>query len=220
MAEQDFDLVFFDCDSTLSRVEGIDELAIRAGVADELIPLTNAAMEGEIPLEDVYRKRLEMIRPDQEALNWLNQRYVDQMVEGATEVVSELMKQGRSVHIISGGLRQAVLSVGKLLGIPDDQVHAVDIFFDEKGNYAGFDEQSPLARAGGKADICRKVLSQTQNNNNTKAALIGDGITDLEATEAGVYVIGFGGVARREVVVQGASAYVDDPALTPVLELL
>ena len=216
MAEQDFDLVFFDCDSTLSRVEGIDELAIRAGVADELIPLTNAAMKGSIPLQDIYRKRLELIRPDQEALNWLSQRYVDQMVEGATEVVSELMRQGRSVHIVSGGLRQAVLSVGKFLGVPDDQVHAVDVFFDEKGNYAGFDEQSPLARAGGKADICRKVVAP----NNKSAALIGDGITDLEATEAGVYVIGFGGVARREVVVQGASAYVDGPALTPVLDFL
>jgi len=213
---RDFDVIFFDCDSTLSKVEGIDELAIRAGVAEELVPLTNAAMEGSIPLQDIYRKRLELIRPDQDALNWVSQRYVDQMVEGATEVVSELIKQGRSVHIISGGLRQAVLSVGIFLGIPDGQVHAVDINFDEQGNYAGFDEQSPLARAGGKAEICRKVLSQNHGN----AALIGDGVTDLEAAEAGVYVIGFGGVARREAVVQGASAYVDGPALSPVLDLL
>jgi len=211
-----FDVIFFDCDSTLSTVEGIDELAIRAGVDDELVPLTNAAMEGKMPLEDVYRKRLELIKPDQEALNWVSQRYVDQMVEGAAEVVSELMKQGRSVHIVSGGLRQAVLRVGKILGIPDDQVHAVDVIFDEKGNYAGFDEHSPLARAGGKAEVCRKVLSQS----NRHAALIGDGITDLEAAEAGVYVIGFGGVARREAVVQGASAFVNGPSLSPVLGLL
>ena len=215
-----FDVVFFDCDSTLSSIEGIDELAVRAGVADELVPLTNAAMDGKMPLEDIYQRRLDLIKPDREALEWVSQRYLENMVEGAVEVVSELIKQGKEVHIISGGLRQAVLSVGKLLGIPDDQVHAVDVFFDEKGNYAGFDEQSALARAGGKAEVCRKVLSQTQNNNNSKAALIGDGITDLEAAEAGVYVIGFGGVARREVVVQGASAYVDGPALTPVLDLL
>ncbi len=210
-----FDVIFFDCDSTLSIVEGIDELAIRAGVAEQLIPLTNAAMEGQMPLEAVYQKRLELIRPDQEALTWLSHRYVDQMVDGATEVVDELMKQGLEVHIVSGGLRQAVLNVGKFLGVPDDQVHAVDIFFDEEGSYAGFDQQSPLARAGGKAEICRKVLS-----GKVRAALIGDGITDLEAAEAGVYVIGFGGVARREAVEQGASAYVDGPALTAVLDLL
>ncbi len=215
-ADQTFDVVFFDCDSTLSSIEGIDELAVRAGVADELVPLTNAAMDGKMPLEEIYQRRLDLIKPDREALEWVSQRYLDQMVEGAVEVVSELIRQGKEVHIISGGLRQAVLSVGKLLGIPDDQVHAVDIFFDEKGHYAGFDQQSPLARACGKAEVCRKVISP----NNKSAALIGDGITDLEAAQAGVYVIGFGGVARREAVVQGASAYVDGPALTQVLELL
>jgi len=213
---RDFDVIFFDCDSTLSTIEGIDELAIRAGVADELVPLTNAAMEGKMPLEEIYQRRLDLIKPDRAALDWVSQRYLDQMVEGAIEVVSELIKQGREVHIISGGLRQAVLSVGKLLGIPDDQVHAVDVIFDEKDNYASFDQKSPLARAGGKAEVCRKVIAQ----NNKSAALIGDGITDLEAAEAGVYVIGFGGVARRDAVVQGASAYVDGPALTQVLELL
>lgn len=214
--DRKFEVIFFDCDSTLSSIEGIDELAIRAGVAEELVPLTNAAMEGKIPLEEIYQRRLDLIKPDRAALEWVSQRYLDHMVEGTVEVVSELIKQGREVHIISGGLRQAVLSVGKLLGIPDDQVHAVDIFFDEKGNYAGFDQESPLARAGGKAEICRKVIAP----DNKSAALIGDGITDLEAAEAGVYVIGFGGVARREAVVQGASIYVDDPALTPVLNLL
>ncbi len=211
-----FDVVFFDCDSTLSKIEGIDELAIRAGVAEELVPLTNAAMDGKMPLEEIYQRRLDVIKPDREALEWVSQQYLDHMVEGAVEVVSELIKQGKEVHIISGGLRQAVLSVGKLLGIPDEQVHAVDVIFDDKGHYAGFDQQSPLARAGGKADICRKVIAP----NNKSAALVGDGITDLEAAEAGVYVIGFGGVARREVVVQGTSAYVDGPALTPVLDLL
>ncbi len=214
--EKKFDVVFFDCDSTLSTIEGIDELAVRAGVADELIPLTNAAMDGEMPLEEIYQRRLDLIKPDRAALEWVSQRYLDQMVEGAVEVVAELIDQGKEVHIISGGLRQAVLSVGELLDIPDDQVHAVDIFFDENGDYVDFDQQSPLAKAGGKAEVCRKIIQP----NNKSAALVGDGITDLEAAEAGVYVIGFGGVARREVVVQGASTYVDGPALTEVLELL
>ena len=37
-----YDLVFFDCDSTLSSIEGIDELASRAGV--DVSELTNAAI--------------------------------------------------------------------------------------------------------------------------------------------------------------------------------
>lgn len=213
-----FDVIFFDCDSTLSAVEGIDELAVRAGVADELVPLTTAAMEGRLPLEEVYRRRLDLIQPDQEAIAWLCQRYIDHMVEGALEVVNELQDRGKAVHIVSGGLRQAVLSVGELLAIPAEHVHAVDIHFDRHGAYAGFDQDSPLARSGGKAEVCRSVIGK--HDKPLRAALIGDGITDLEAADAGVYVIGFGGVARREAIVQGASAYVDGPALSQVLTLL
>ncbi len=214
--KQNFDIVFFDCDSTLSTIEGIDELAVKAGVAEELVPLTNAAMDGKMKLEEIYQRRLDLINPTNAALDWVSQRYLEEMVEGAEKVVAELIKQGKEVHIISGGLRHAVLKVGELLNIPEQQIHAVDIFFDAEGNYAGFDQESPLARAGGKAKVCRQVLGKGERT----AALIGDGITDLEAAEAGVYVIGFGGVARREAVVQGASAYIDGPALTAALDLL
>lgn len=213
------DIVCFDCDSTLSAVEGIDELARRAGVLAELEPLTTAAMEGSLSLEDIYRRRLDLIRPDQEAINWLCKQYLDEMVEGAEQVVKSLIEQGKSVHIISGGIRQAVLSVGQYLDLPDQQVHAVEVNFDSQGAYAGFDQNSPLARSKGKTEICRQLMVQYRCQSG-RVALIGDGVTDLEAAEAGVYVIGFGGVARRKVMVQGASSFVDGPALYDVLELL
>jgi phosphoserine phosphatase len=38
-----FDIVCFDCDSTLSEIEGIDELANRAGCGAAMAALTNAA---------------------------------------------------------------------------------------------------------------------------------------------------------------------------------
>ena len=49
-----YPLVVFDCDSTLSTIEGVDELALRAGVGDEVARLTTAAMAGEVPLDQVY----------------------------------------------------------------------------------------------------------------------------------------------------------------------
>ena len=57
--------VIFDCDSTLSRIEGIDELADIAGVTRQVRQMTDAAMAGEIGLEEVYGKRLELIKPTQ-----------------------------------------------------------------------------------------------------------------------------------------------------------
>src|ERR687891_151591 len=139
-----FNTVFFDCDSTLSAVEGIDELARRASVAQELIPMTAAAMAGCEPLEAVYARRLDVIRPDRDAVHWLGAQYVKTLVDGSHEVVNALQSLGKRVHIVSGGIYQAVISVGQALGVPGERVHAVAVRFDENGAYAGFDESSPL----------------------------------------------------------------------------
>ena len=56
-----FDVICFDCDSTLSKIEGIDELARRVCLGEEMSKLTEAAMNGELPLEAVYERRLIMI---------------------------------------------------------------------------------------------------------------------------------------------------------------
>ena len=57
---RNFDIVCFDCDSTLSRVEGIDALARRAGVEADVAPLTDAAMVGDLRLDEVFGKRLDL----------------------------------------------------------------------------------------------------------------------------------------------------------------
>ena len=53
-----YEHVFFDCDSTLTAVEGIDVLAESAGKGQRVAVLTQAAMDGHVDLEDVYEKRL------------------------------------------------------------------------------------------------------------------------------------------------------------------
>jgi hypothetical protein len=50
--------------------------------------------------------------------------------------------------------------------------------------------------------------------------MIGDGVTDLAARSSGAYVVGFGGVAHRKVMAEGADAFVADEALTATLEVL
>ena len=55
-----YTVVCFDCDSTLSKIEGIDELAKLAGLGEEMARLTDAAMNGVVPLEAVYEKRLSL----------------------------------------------------------------------------------------------------------------------------------------------------------------
>lgn len=207
--------ILFDCDSTLSTIEGIDVLAERAGVTEQVVPLTTAAMEGRLPLEAAYGARLQLIRPNRAELDWLGREYIATLVPGAAETLATLHARGWQVHVVSGGIRQGVLALAEHLGVPGERVHAVDLRFDANGHYAGFDEASPLARSGGKAEICRLVLRQAES-----AVMVGDGVTDLEAAQAGAVVIGFGGVVRRERVAAQAHHFVDSPDLRGVLALL
>ena len=207
-----FDVICFDCDSTLSRIEGIDELARRVGMGEEMSKLTDLAMNGVVPLEAVYERRLSLIRPDQDSINWLADLYIAEIVEGVKEVFASLLAQDKAVHIISGGLRQAILPLAECLGLPESHVHAVDIYFNEDGSYRNYDLNSPLARTGGKAVVVGNLKAQGS------LVMIGDGKTDLEAKQAGAYVLGFGGVVDRAIVRESADFYTTEPSLLSVLE--
>lgn len=207
-----FDIICFDCDSTLSKIEGIDELGRQSGLYDELVALTNAAMNGELALEDVYGKRLALIKPDKAQMESLADLYISEIVEGVEEVFSTLLAQGKQVHIISGGIRQAILPLAEKLGLAADHVHAVNVLFNDDGSYNDFDQQSPLAKTGGKAVVCKQIQKQ-----GLSMAMIGDGKTDLEAKQAGATVIGFGGVMQREIVVEQADVFVTEASLMAVM---
>ncbi len=207
-----FDVICFDCDSTLSKIEGIDELAKSVGLGPEMAKLTDAAMNGEVALEAVYEKRLSLIQPNINSINDLAQLYITELVEGVKDVFSLLLAQNKKVHIISGGLRQAILPLAHYLGLPESHVHAVDIYFNEDGSYRSFDQHSPLTRTGGKATVVAMLKAQGS------LVMIGDGKTDLEAQQAGAFVLGYGGVADRAIVRERADVYITEPTLISVLE--
>lgn len=206
-----FRAVVFDCDSTLTCVEGIDELA--GAHAAEVRALTAAAMAGEVPIEEVYARRLERIRPSRERVEALGRLYARTLVPEARETVAALRWLGKEVRIISGGLRPPVEALARTLGLPAEAVGAVGIEFDAEGRYAGFEHASPLARSGGKEaqirawDLPRPVL------------LVGDGATDAEARPAVDAFAAYMGVAFREPVARAADIVLRSPGLAPVLAL-
>jgi phosphoserine phosphatase len=205
--------VVFDCDSTLSAIEGIDELA--TDVRGEVEALTDAAMRGELPLEAVYGRRLELIRPTSAAVEALARRYVEAIVPDAAEVVSALGFEKIDVRIMSGGLRPAVMAVAEALGIPAGVVAAVDIRFDGSGAYAGFDTRSPLARAGGK----REVMQLWRAEIGGPVMMVGDGVTDLETRPVADVFVAYAGVVHRPAVVTAADVVIHSRSLAPVVPL-
>ncbi len=218
-----YDTIVFDCDSTLASIEGIDELA--RGFAgrgsdaaiQELARLTNAAMDGQLALEEVYGKRLDVVRPSRADLETVGQLYIDHALPGTFELVAALLHLGKRVRIVSGGILQAVRPFGRALGLVDADVQAVAVHFDDDGGYAGFDQASPLARSGGKIQVVESLRVELEAN---AMALIGDGATDLEAGHLVERFIAYGGVARRERVFAGARVHCESADFRDLARLL
>ena len=204
----------FDCDSTLAAMEGIEALA-SPSQAEEIARLTDAAMDGTVPLEEVFGRRLELLRPGRSDVERIGRLYVERRLRNVDALVATARALGKRVIVVSGGLLPAVRALARHLDV--EEVHAVGVTFDEAGAYAGFDEDSRLARAGGKIDVLEKIL---EDEGARPLAFVGDGATDLEAGHLADRFVAFGGVLRREAVFRAAAvrcASADFAALAPLL---
>ncbi len=187
--------VFFDCDSTLTTVEGIDVLAVNAGLGERVKELTQAAMEGLIDLDEIYGERLQAINATRGDIRALREVYKRHTVEDAAAVVNMLMALGHQLYIISGGLYEPVREFGVSLGVPPDHIRAVDVDYDKlagewwRGRETGIDNKEDryldyrkgaLAVSDGKADIIKQLLS----GRSGRSLLVGDGTSDLQAARA------------------------------------
>ncbi|MDQ6885844.1 MAG: HAD-IB family phosphatase [Gemmatimonadota bacterium] len=207
-----FRTVIFDCDSTLTTIEGIEELA--GGVRPEIARLTEQAMRGDIALEEVYGRRLALIRPTRKAVAALGRRYVECLVPDARETIAALHAEGIATRLISGGLKPAVLVLARSLAMSEGDVEAVDVFFDGD-EYRGFDDRSPLAASGGK----RVAIEQRLGDLSAPVMMVGDGATDLEAMPVVDLFVAFAGVASHERVTSAAPVVVRATSLAPILTL-
>lgn len=195
-----FSSVVLDVDSTLAGIEGIDWLAALRGPAAEArsTELTDKAMQGLIPLEEIYGQRLASVKPTRDEIEELSRVYVQHMAPGAREAITRLHEEGVSLTIASGGFHQAILPLAAELGIAPERVHAVRIVFDERGRYSGFDESSLLARQYGKRDTIEGLGLESP------ILAVGDGITDSEiAMVADAFAV-FTGFIRRDAVIARA----------------
>lgn len=212
-------LLFVDCDSTLSAIEGIDELARLSDPAifAEVVALTHAAMNGEVPLDEVFGKRMEIIKPDKSMADEVSRLYVDHIVPGAREFIADAKSKGWIPVILSGGFEPLIRPLANSLGI--SHVEAVPIFFNECAAYAGYGKDFPTTRNLGKNEIIREWKRATMP---ARVVMIGDGISDLETKVDVDVMVGFGGVLVREKVRQGSDVwwdgFADTVAISDLLE--
>lgn len=198
-------LIIFDCDSTLSAIEGIDELARVRGPEcfARVEAMTNDAMDGKIAVEAVFGRRLEIIQPRRADVEAVGRLYIERIEPTAVATIRALQAAGWTPLILSGGFRQAILPLAEHLGVA--RVEAVDLFFDATGAYTGYDERYPTTRSGGKPQV---IAALKRELSPARVVMVGDGVSDLETRPEVDLFIGFGGYVARPKVKQAAEVFI------------
>ncbi|MFT6862384.1 MAG: phosphoserine phosphatase [Akkermansiaceae bacterium] len=190
-------IIAFDCDSTLSSIEGVDELArlSDSNIFQEVERLTHQAMNGEVPVEEVFGRRLALIQPTKDQCTEIGERYLETIEPTAKATIAALQTMGWECLIISGGFLPCIRPLAQSIGI--ERVEAVPIFFDEKGDYLGFDENYPTTRSGGKPEIIKLIRKESSPD---IMVMVGDGVSDLETKPHVDHFVGFSRYVERNSV--------------------
>jgi len=207
--------VIFDCDSTITHAEGIDLLADMNNVWDEVSAITRRTMGHSSLTVDIFEERLNLVQPTLEQVQDLGDLYIANLSRDVKEVIALLQDAGRNIFIVTGGLQPAVNYLARYLNIDYKNVYSVELYFNQQGEYTGFDKSCPLVAKYGKLHIAGEIT-----NKFGKSVLIGDGSNDMEAAEALELFIGYGGVVKRKKVMESSDIYVECNSFAPLLKIL
>jgi phosphoserine phosphatase len=166
-------LFAFDMDSTLIEGEVIDELAKLAGVADEVVKVTEAAMRGEIEFQESFRRRVALLR----GLKEIRVRELLDtipLVAGAEQLIGTLKMLGYKTAILSGGFTFFAGHLQKRLGI--DYVFANDL--DIIDGVVSGEVRTPIVDGARKAELLREI-ARLENISLDQVVAVGDGANDL-----------------------------------------
>lgn len=210
-----FDAIVFDCDGTLSQLEGVDVLAQMNGVGEKVARITAQAM-GEVGIHpDLYAARLDQIQPTRAQVVSLGDAYFTQRTPDVEMVLPILAQYQKPLYVLSAGMNPSVQIFAKKLGIPETHTFAVDLFFDAQGRYVDFDRDSLLTQQRGK-----QVLITQLKQKHARIALVGDGMNDAQAAEVVDCFIGYGGTFYREQIAALSHYYLSTDSFAPLLSLL
>ena len=166
-------LICFDIDSTLIETEVIDELAIRAGVGDQVKAITEAAMRGEIDFCESFRQRCALLKGlDVSVMQEIAENLP--ITEGVDRLMRILKKVGFKIAILSGGFTYFGNFLKQKYNI--DYVYANELEIENgklTGNHVG-----DIVDGKRKAELLR-LIAQVENVDIRQTVAVGDGANDL-----------------------------------------
>lgn len=177
-----------DFDSTITQVEGLDELAAIAlanhpdkeSVVNQIKSLTDQGMNGEISFEDALKQRIKLLKANKSHIETLVNFLKAKVTESFSRNQSFIKEYSDSIYIVSSGFKEFIVPVAVSLGFKESNIYANTFEFDAENNIVGVDQSNFLAQNGGKVKLLKSL------NLDGHISVIGDGYTDYELRKEGL----------------------------------
>lgn len=171
-------LAVFDMDSTAIQIECIDEIAVLAGVGEQVAQVTERAMQGELDFEQSLRQRVGTLKDADESILSEVRASLPLMPEMA-ELVSALHRFGWKVAIASGGFTYFSDHLKALLSLDYAESNQLEII---SGKLTG-QVLGGVVDAQRKADVLNE-LAEKWDIEPYNTIAVGDGANDLKMMSA------------------------------------
>ena len=167
-------LICFDMDSTLIQTECIDELAMKAGVGDQVKEITERAMRGEIDFKESFKERVALLKGlDVSVMKDIAENMP--ITEGVDRLMAVLKRYGYKIAILSGGFTYFGEYLQRKYGI--DYMYANELEVDDNGKLTG-NYLGDIVDGNRKAELL-KLIAQVEKVNLAQTIAVGDGANDL-----------------------------------------
>jgi phosphoserine phosphatase len=203
-------LVVFDLDNVIIDGEAIDEIGKLMDVQDQIIEITEKAMQGDVDFETAIKERVKLLKgASVEDIKKISDEMP--LMKGAEETIAALKEKGYKVATISGSFDIIADSIKEKLGL--DYAFS-NTLLEEDGILTG-EVEGPLVE-GSKFEVLSKLV-EDENITLEECVAVGDGANDISMIEAVKLGIAFNAKpALKEI----ADKVIESRDLTEIITLL
>lgn len=168
-----------DMDMTTVQIEGIDEIARRLGVFDEVAAITHGAMHGKLEFSESLQRRVALLKGGDAAQVLAAVKEIMAETSGLDVLLNYCNKlkphTGFKTCIASGGFHELIGEIDKKYGL--DRIAANRFQLDEAGRFVG-KVDGPIVDGKAKAALVAS-LKQDDGISQERILVLGDGANDL-----------------------------------------
>jgi D-3-phosphoglycerate dehydrogenase len=202
--------IIIDFDSTLVKVEGLEELAKivlaknpdKENILKKIQAICNLGMSGKISFPESLGSRMQLLAPTKSDLQQLNENLKDEISSSILRNRNFFIENREYIYIISGGFYEWIEPISTILGMKKENILANHFSYDANDEINGYADQNVLAQKQGKV----KALKQLKLKG--EIIVLGDGFTDYEIIQEGLATRFYAfteNVIRPEVIAKAAA---------------